>query len=122
MRGAQALDQRVIDLRTSAAMPADQPQRFLLAPPLFVHLGRRFDEIALDIGAAMTGIARSRQDSVQDMAELVQQCFQLAVIEALAVEVGDQHAERGAPGEEARAAHAKAAAWLYLPSRGNRSR
>src|SRR5882672_7228142 len=41
---------------------------------------------------------------MQNMAELVQQRFQLAVIEALGVEVRDQHADRRAPGEEARAA------------------
>src|SRR5258708_22656137 len=35
------------------------------------------------------------------MSELVQQRFQLAVIEAVAIQVGDQHADRGAPGEQA---------------------
>src|SRR6266852_6566000 len=100
MCGAQPLDQRLIDLRTSAAIPADQPQRLHLAPPLFVHLRRRFDKIAFNIGAAMTRVARPRQDSVQNMAELMQQRFQLAVIEAVAVEIGDQHTERRAPGEE----------------------
>src|SRR5207247_3384741 len=64
-----------------------------------------FDEIALDIGAAVARVARPGEDSVEDVAELVQQRFQLAVIEAVAVEIGDQHADRRAPGEEARAAH-----------------
>src|SRR5258708_28022129 len=49
----------------------------------------------------------SRQDSVQDMAELVQQRLQLAAVEALGIEVRDQHAEWRAPGGEARAADAE---------------
>src|SRR5207302_5555045 len=95
----------LVDLGTSAAMPADPPQGLPFSPPLLVHLRRRLDEIALDVGAAVARVARSGEDSVQDMAELVQQRFQLGVIEALGVEVRDQDADRRAPGDEARAAH-----------------
>src|SRR5438309_9641027 len=59
VRGAQPLDQRLVDLGTSAAMPADPPQGLPFSPPLLEHLRTRLDELALDVGAAVARVARS---------------------------------------------------------------
>src|SRR5713101_3947661 len=103
-RRVQPFDQRVIDLRASGAIAADQPQRFLFSSPLFVHLRRCLDKIDFDIGAALARVARPGENPVEDVSELMQQCFQLAVVEAGGVEIGGQYAHRRAPGKEARAA------------------
>ena len=82
----------------------EQRQRFLAAGPLLEHLRRRLDEVALDRGAALGDVVGLREDPVQDVAELVHQRLELVVVEALAVEVGDQRRERRAARQHARAA------------------
>ena len=81
----------------------EQRQHLGVVDPLLQHLRRRLDEVELDRGAGLRGIARVRQRDVQRMAELVQQRLQLVDRQALAVEVGHQRGRRqlAAPGRRA---------------------
>ena len=65
----------------------------------------RLDEVARRAGAGVGVVVGAREHAVQHVAELVQQRLHLVLVQAHAVEVGDQHRQGRAPGDEAHAAH-----------------
>ena len=90
----------------SGADVLEQGQHARVEDPGFEHLRRRFDEVALHIGAGLAGVARGRQQRVQRVAELVQQRVHFVQRQALAIEVDHQPGRRQPAGQGGHAAKA----------------
>ena len=94
-----AIEQFGIHRRTVAAMVVDQRQWLRAPGPLLEHLRRCFDEVLAHVRAGQRRVVGARQGGVQQVAEFVEQRLQLVVVEALGVEIGDQHANRCSPNQ-----------------------
>src|SRR5262249_15941535 len=103
-RGLQLRDLLLREVRAVRAYLLEELERLLAARPLLEHLRRRLDEITLHAGPGLGVVVRLGEHVVQHGPEFVDQRLELVVVQALAVEVGDERGERRALRDTAHAA------------------
>src|SRR5450432_4357922 len=113
-RGFEPDDVLVGELRAIRTHRLEERERLLAARPLLEHLRRRLDEVALHARSRLRVVVDARQHAMQHVPELVHEGLELVVVQALAVEVGDERGERRASREAARAADRKRRGMVVL--------
>jgi hypothetical protein len=121
-----ALDQLGRDRLAGREVAREARQDRWLPGPVLHDLGRRLDEVPLGLGGAEARVLRAGEAHVQDVAELVEERLDLAVLEqrgrsadggvkfATIASPAPRRCRRGTVADD----EGKAAAWPNLPGRG----